>query len=184
MSLIVPLAWEQKSDNNSTLLSLSKRSASGETIEFSLRISTKFWNSEEQKLPKELLKKASETIANRYIESSQQAGKISQVAVPTKIYDYNSYIVAHHLLSTTDNNSTYRGDTLLWDGNNIYILSITSNKSDLLLEEFLSSLVIESFCSNPDKKKQTDRKPLDRVVDRVKELERRLESLGYENSVR
>jgi len=169
-------------DNNNTLLSLSKQSVNGETIEFSLQISEKFWNKEEQKLPKELLKKVSERIASRYIESSQKAGKKSQVVTPAKLYDYNSYIAAHQLLSTDDNSSKFRGETLLWNGSNIYILSISSNKKDLLLEEFLSSLAIESFCSTPYEKKQTNavtkqnRDPLCGVKQRVKELERRLNS--------
>lgn len=185
VSLIVPLAWEQKSDSNNTLLSLSKKSVNGATIEFSLQISEKFWNKEEQKLPKELLKKVSKRIASRYIENSQKAGTRSQVVTATKLYDYNTYIVAHQLLSTDGNSSKYRGDTLLWNGSNIYILTISSNKKNLLLEEFLSSLVIESFCSMPYTKKQTDiivkqnRDPLYSVKQRVKELERRLNSLDY-----
>jgi len=108
------------------------------------------------------------------IESIKGTGDSSVQIIPLKIYKRGKYIIGHTLTHQKGNIGRYYGNTFIFDGKNIYLLSTVTSSRDLLLGEFLSSLAMKSFCSDVS---VDSPKGIDGVTQKVKELERNLSNL-------
>jgi len=173
ISLISPLGWKSK-DKDMYIMYLQHRDESGNNVRYTLREIPKFWKNDKSQNYKKLIQKISSDIDNMLIESIKGMGDSIMQIIPLKIYKRGRYIIGHTLTHQKGNIGRYYGNTFIFDGKNIYLLSTVTSNRDLLLGEFLSSIAMKSFCSDVSVATPKD---IDGVTQKVKELERNLSNL-------
>jgi len=173
VSLIAPLAWELI-EGDRYILNLEYQGSLGLKSRYRLGVIPRFWNKRESRDPKKLINQLSKDINDIFIKSAKELGDNIKYVIPLKIFKHGSYTVGHTLLHQTGSLNSWRGNTFIYDGSDIYTITTLMNDKDLLLGEFLSSLSVESFCS---KKLTKPKKEIDRVDRKLQRLNRNLKAV-------
>jgi len=173
ISLIAPLAWELI-ESDRYILNLGYQSSVGVKSRYTLRVIPRFWNQRESRDPKKLITQLSKDINDIFIKSAKKIGDNIKYVISLKIFKHGSYTIGHTLLHQRGSLNSWRGNTFIYNGTDIYTITTLMNDKDLLLGEFLSSLSVESFCS---KRFTKPKKEIDGVDRKLQELNRNLKTV-------
>jgi len=150
ISLISPLGWQSK-DDDIYIIHLQHRDKNGNIDRYSLREIPRFWKNDKSLNYKKLIKKISNDMDSMLRKSAKSIGDTTTQTIPLKIFKRGKYAIGHTLIHQQGKIDRWYGNTFIFDGKNIYLLSTVSGAKNLLLGEFLSSLAVKSFCSDTAK---------------------------------
>lgn len=143
----VPNNWFAIGDGKGSILHLREQE-NKEANKYRVRKIEKFWSTEDIQKPKAFLYQVVKTIGDISIEAAVNDGDKAKYGGDIALFSFNSYIIAHLVVHRTGKINKWKSTTLLYDGKDIYTLSVTTKESDLQLGEFYSSLWYKTFCNN------------------------------------
>ena len=146
VSIVAPNGWNSITKEGDAILYLIQGDNT-ETSKFMFRSLSKFWDDTDAKEPEKIIQKAAKFIAEISTEEAVKNGDKMQKMGSLKLFKQRAYTIGHFVLHRTGNKTRWESYTLIWEGTRLYILAVMSKDDELLLGEFLSSLGMESFCS-------------------------------------
>jgi len=145
VSLIVPTTWYSV-DENDAILYLS-RYHDRVSSRYMLKKLSRSWNDAQAREPQKLLQKIAGQVAQISINAAIENGDSMRQILPIAVFKYKNMQIAHVVLHRTGEHEQWESHTFLWDGVDLYSLSVISLANDLVFGEFLSAIGMESFYS-------------------------------------
>ena len=152
VSIVAPQGWNSITDEGDAILYLIQGNNT-ETSKFMFKSLAKFWDDEQSKQPKKIIQKAARIIGEISVEEAIKDGDKTSPMGSLKLFTRGQLTIGHFVLNRIGSKARWESYTLIWEGTHLYILAVTSKENELLLGEFLSSLGMESFCSEMREKK-------------------------------
>ncbi len=146
VSIVAPQGWNSITEEGDAILYLTQG-----TSKFMFKSLVKFWDDTQSKEPQKLIKKAASIISEISAEEALKDGDKITPMGSLKLFTRGQYTIGHFVLQRIGSKARWESYTLIWEGKRLFILAVTSKENELLLGEFLSSLGMESFCSEAGK---------------------------------